>query len=61
MLVGDLINDRPHTSVDKAVMRSDAAAELDRLTRSKKPSVPPDQNSSDCWVTSLGPGGTDVW
>jgi len=45
---GDLINDRPHTSVDKAVMRSDAAAELDRLTRSKKPSVPPDQNSSDC-------------
>lgn len=48
MPVGDLINDRPHTSVDKAVMRSDAAAELDRLTRSKKPSVPPDQNSSDC-------------
>ncbi|XP_069678594.1 cytoplasmic dynein 1 light intermediate chain 2 isoform X3 [Periplaneta americana] len=33
---------------DKAVMRSDAAAELDRLTRSKKPSAPPDQNSSDC-------------
>lgn len=44
----DLSNERPHTSVDKAVMRSDAAAELDRLTRSKKPSAPPDQNSSDC-------------
>ncbi|KAK7789725.1 hypothetical protein R5R35_007293 [Gryllus longicercus] len=36
-----------HSPVDKAVMRSDAAAELDRLTRSKK-STPPDQNSSDC-------------
>ncbi|PSN57789.1 Cytoplasmic dynein 1 light intermediate chain 2 [Blattella germanica] len=44
----DLTNDRPHTTVDKAVMRSDAAAELDRLTRNKKPSAPPDQNSSDC-------------
>ncbi|XP_067001575.1 cytoplasmic dynein 1 light intermediate chain 2 isoform X2 [Anabrus simplex] len=43
----DTPSERPHTSVDKAVMRSDAAAELDRLTRSKKPATP-DQNSSDC-------------
>lgn len=42
-------NDRPHTSVDKAVMRSDVAAELDRLGRSKKTATSPDQNSSDCW------------
>ncbi|CAL4063467.1 unnamed protein product, partial [Meganyctiphanes norvegica] len=38
-------------SNDKAVMRSDAAAELDRLTRTKKPSVPvpPDTSgSSEC-------------
>ncbi|XP_049815129.1 cytoplasmic dynein 1 light intermediate chain 2 isoform X1 [Schistocerca nitens] len=43
----DLPSERPHTSVDKAVMRSDAAAELDRLTRSKK-LASPDQNSTDC-------------
>nr|CAD7596407.1 unnamed protein product [Timema genevievae] len=42
----ELPNDRPH-SVDKAAMRSDAAAELDRLTRNKK-AAPPDQNSTDC-------------
>nr|CAD7255984.1 unnamed protein product [Timema shepardi] len=42
----ELPNDRPH-SVDKAAMRSDAAAELDRLTRNKK-TAPPDQNSTDC-------------
>jgi len=47
MFAADLSNDRPHASVDKTVMRSDAAAELDRLTRSKKPPAP-DQNSSDC-------------
>lgn len=36
--------------VDKASMRSDAAAELDRLTRAKKASSPTevDLNASDC-------------
>ncbi|KAJ8866124.1 hypothetical protein PR048_033648 [Dryococelus australis] len=45
----DLSNDRTHSPVDKAAMRSDAAAELDRLTRGKKSSpAPPDHNSSEC-------------
>lgn len=36
---------------DKAAVRSDAAAELDRLTRAKKlPSI--DLNASDCWSPS---------
>lgn len=34
------------TSADKLTMRSDAAAELDRLARTKKPTI--DLNSSDC-------------
>jgi hypothetical protein len=36
--------------IDKAVVRSDAAAELDRLARKKPPTSTPsqDQNSSEC-------------
>ncbi|XP_063239700.1 cytoplasmic dynein 1 light intermediate chain 2 [Bacillus rossius redtenbacheri] len=45
----ELNNDRAHTPVDKAAMRSDAAAELDRLTRGKKQPPPgPDLGSSEC-------------
>lgn len=58
ILVGDLsISPQQHSPVDKAAMRSDAAAELDRLTRKKPPHVQisvnspsptSEQNSSEC-------------
>ncbi|XP_075212905.1 dynein light intermediate chain [Lycorma delicatula] len=51
------LSPQQHSPVDKAAMRSDAAAELDRLTRKKpshaqitinSPSPTTDQNSSEC-------------
>lgn len=47
----------PESLPDKAAMRSDAAAELDRLARGKKPlsgsSSGVDFNASDCWASYL--------